>query len=827
MRELIELTSREFRVDAAIAEFLIGKDSGTPFDRAAWLERHADLAAELHSYLADDDRLGGMLAPMRVDAGETVTHAKYGGSTESIGGPGSAGSISLPSSIGDYEILDEIARGGMGVVFKARQKSLNRIVALKMVLSNRLASQKDIERFHREAEAVAGLDHPNIAPVYEVGSIDGMPFFSMKLIEGGSLQQHKDRYVRDPQAMARLLTIVARAVHHAHQRGILHRDLKPSNVLLDEHGEPHVVDFGLAKRIENDQAISQPGAIVGTPSYMAPEQARGQSEKLTTAVDVYGLGVILYELLTGQHPFRGASTADTLIQVLTEDPVRPKLIRKDAPSDLETICLKCLEKDPAQRYGSAEALAEDLERWSNGVPIAARRVGRFERAAKWAKRNPVVAGMGVAVVLALTAGTTASYLKYLDAEQQRSVAEHQRKDALDQKQQAENEAAKAKKVSDFLISIFRIAETDIQGGNITARQILADAEKQIQDRFADQAELREELVKAIGEVKRGIARRTPQAMILEVRGGVQLQSAAGAKKEAVPQALVNLDDRLSLSPDAQVRLVFLSDFHTERLKGGCEATVASKSCEPANAVLERDDSILMTFVRLPKGTFYMGWDGVKKGVKTEIKEDVEIAVHAVTQGQWQAVMGENPSHFSRMGRGRNDVLDVSDEELKLFPVQSVSWVDAEEFIQKLNERERGRGYLYRLPSGTEWEYACRGGATSEEECSHHFYFEKPTNVLSASHANFNGSFPFGTTVAGPYLQRTTRVGAYPTNKLGLCDMHGNVSQWCADGGSSARVIRGGCWASAGADCRASVSKRMHPTLQYNIAGFRLARVPVQ
>src|SRR5262249_20066917 len=248
----------------------------------------------------------------------------------------------------------------------------------------------------------------------------------------------------------------------------------------------------------------------------------------------------------------------------------------------------------------------------------------------------------------------------------------------------------------------------------------------------------------------------------------------------------------------------LSDLHKERLKPGREVTIASKGCEPADAVRERDNSVLMTFARLPKGTFYMGWDGQKKGVKTQVKEDFEIAVHDVTQGQWQAVMGNNPSYFSRQGNGRNNVLDISDEELKLFPVEQVSWNDAQEFIKKLNEKERGHGYLYRLPTEAEWEFACRGGATLEEECSYHFYFDKPTNNLSSEQANFDGNYPAGKAPKGKFLQRPTRVGGYPPNKLGLCDMHGNVWQWCADAyeDGSVRVLRGGGWRDSGTFCRA-------------------------
>jgi len=244
----------------------------------------------------------------------------------------------------------------------------------------------------------------------------------------------------------------------------------------------------------------------------------------------------------------------------------------------------------------------------------------------------------------------------------------------------------------------------------------------------------------------------------------------------------------------------------------------------------KDGPLGMKFVSLPKATFYMGWNGNKggaKGVKTEIKEDFEIAVHTVTQEQWQAVMGNNPSYFSRDGNGKDKVKDIKDEELKQFPVEQVSWNDAQEFIKKLNEKERGRGFSYRLPTEAEWEYACRGGATSEEECSYHYYLAKPTNDLSSDQANFNGNDPGGKAPQGKYLGRTTRVGAYPPNKLGLCDMHGNLWQWCADSGGSGRVVRGGCWNGFGSSCQAALRGWDGPAIRGNGSGVRLARVPVR
>ncbi len=305
--------------------------------------------------------------------------------------------------IGDHELESRISHGAMGVVYKARQLSLNRPVAVKMILKGPLASLLELRRFRDEAENAASLDHPNIVPIYEVGSHEGQPYFSMKYIEGGHLGRYLKRLENDPKAAARLLVKVAWAVHYAHKHGILHRDLKPANILIDTEGQPHVTDFGLARRLTSEAGATESGALLGTPSYMAPEQAAGQSKSLTTAADVYGLGAVLYECLTGRPPFKGDTPMHTLQQVLADEPTPPRRLRPIVPRDLEIICLKCLHKEPERRYESGQALAEDLERYLSGAPIRARRVGSAERFVRWIRLHPAAAALVVVSTLAFMA----------------------------------------------------------------------------------------------------------------------------------------------------------------------------------------------------------------------------------------------------------------------------------------------------------------------------------------------------------------------------------------------------------------------------------------
>ena len=312
------------------------------------------------------------------------------------------------SWFGSYELIEQIGEGGMGVVYKARQRTLNRIVALKMMRSGSLASESEVKRFRSEAQAVARLQHPNVVAIHEVGEQDGQFFFSMDYIEGKNLAEVVRRTPLPAERAARYVKTIAEATHYAHERGILHRDLKPANVLIDASDQPRITDFGLAKHIETDSDLTVSGAVVGTPSYMPPEQAAGRRKEIGPASDVYSLGAILYDLLTGRPPFRADTPVDTLRQVLDTEPAPPRLLNAKVPRDLETICLKCLAKEPGQRYPSAQELADDLGRFLLREPIQARPVGRLGRLWRWCHRNPALAGLvGAVGVMLLLLGVAA------------------------------------------------------------------------------------------------------------------------------------------------------------------------------------------------------------------------------------------------------------------------------------------------------------------------------------------------------------------------------------------------------------------------------------
>ncbi len=341
-------------------------------------------------------------APSRDDSARTV--AAEGPTAVAPERPGVAG----------YELLGVLGRGGMGVVYKARQVALGRVVALKMVLGGGHARETDLARFRAEAQAIARLQHPNLVQVYEVGEYQGQPWFSMEYVAGGSLHEKIDGKPQPPRQAAELVRTLALALDAVHRQGVVHRDLKPQNVMLTADGTPKVMDFGLAKDLGSDAGPTVTGRVVGTPSYMAPEQARGHGWLIGPATDVYALGAVLYEMLTGRPPFQGESAWDTVIQVTSRDPVPPRQLQPKVPRDLETVCLKCLQKEPKKRYPTGQELADDLGRFLAGEPTKARPVGRLERAAKWARRRPAAAALlavSAAALLALGGGGLAYHVR--------------------------------------------------------------------------------------------------------------------------------------------------------------------------------------------------------------------------------------------------------------------------------------------------------------------------------------------------------------------------------------------------------------------------------
>lgn len=319
----------------------------------------------------------------------------------------------------EYELLGEIGRGGMGVIYKAHHPRLNRVVAIKVILAAHSAGEPARRRFEAEMQMAARLSHPNIVPVFDTGVMDDCPCFCMEYFAGGPLSEQMMEFTGRPEASARLVTKVARAISFAHQRGVLHRDLKPANILLDSESEPHVADFGLAKELHSDSNLTHNGAILGSPNYMSPEQAAGKVDALTVSTDIYSLGAILYELLTGRPPFLASTALETLRLVEEKDPVRPSTVSHGIDRDLEIICLKCLEKDPAQRYATAGDLADDLERWRRHEPIYARPGSKVERLSKWARRHPALATLTVALLLVFVAGITGVLWQWQRAEEAR------------------------------------------------------------------------------------------------------------------------------------------------------------------------------------------------------------------------------------------------------------------------------------------------------------------------------------------------------------------------------------------------------------------------
>ncbi len=402
------------RLFEIIAEYLSAAEAGNPPDRDAFLKAHSEYSNDLRPFFANLDELANLAEPARVPRPEDGV----GQRTASFAIPATLRGGSRFGRDGDYELQEELGRGGMGIVFRARQVSLNRTVAVKMILSGGLAKEEQIKRFHAEAEAAAALEHPGIVPVYEVDEHDGCHYFSMGFVEGQSLAERLHDGPLPTVIAARLIHSIAEAVAYAHEQGIIHRDLKPHNVLLDRKGDPKITDFGLAKRISEASDLTETGQLLGTPSYMPPEQASGRHEEIGPAADVYSLGAILYAMLIGHPPFQAANRDDILFQVKFKEPLAPRTLNPRIPRDLETICLKCLEKNASRRYPMARLLADEVGRYLRGETIHARPVGRVAKTGRWCRRNPLAAmliGL-VAIVATVSPVVAVNYARLAERE---------------------------------------------------------------------------------------------------------------------------------------------------------------------------------------------------------------------------------------------------------------------------------------------------------------------------------------------------------------------------------------------------------------------------
>ena len=421
-----------------IADILERENRGEAVDRDGLIEQHPDQADSLRDFFANHDRMKSAadidpptLSPASDDSPlDDPTIPPNAWAREDVTLPPTEPPLRSSEDVpvigdkvryfGDYELLEEIARGGMGVVYKARQMNLNRTVALKMILSGRFAGEEDVQRFYTEAEAAAQLDHPGIVPIIEIGEHQGQHYFSMGYVEGQSLAQRLADGPLQPREAAELMKKVSDAIDYAHEHGVIHRDLKPANILLDPSGQPKVTDFGLAKKTEADSGLTGTGQILGTPSYMPPEQASGNVDRVGPLADVYSLGAILYCLLTGRPPFQAANPMDTLLQVLENEPIPPHQLNPAVPVDLETICLKCLRKEPGERYSTSGDLRAELKRFLNDEPIHARPLSRAERAWRWCKRRPLVASLEAGLVVAIIVGFIGIWMQWYRAEQEAS-----------------------------------------------------------------------------------------------------------------------------------------------------------------------------------------------------------------------------------------------------------------------------------------------------------------------------------------------------------------------------------------------------------------------
>jgi formylglycine-generating enzyme required for sulfatase activity len=643
-----------------------------------------------------------------------------------------------------YRILRELGRGGMGIVYQARQTLMNREVAIKVINKCVLDHPGALERFRREVEAATRLAHPNIVTAYDAEQAGDLHMLVMEFVPGQSLAEVLAK--KGPLPVAHACNYVRQAalgLQHAHEQGMVHRDIKPQNLMLTPKGQVKILDFGLAKLVSERrprQRLTALGAFMGTPAYSAPEQA-SDAGSADIRADIYSLGCTLYCLLAGQPPFREDTDVMTILAHLEKEPPPLPDLRPDVPAELWAVVTRMLAKDAGQRYQAPAEVAQALASFRR--PGAGAAPGAVPAAARSPKGATGAAGAPGRVV----------------------------------------EAPQATPQS--LVS--------------AAGSPFADLAADVQPRQSSKA----------------VPPAAPAGRLWWLAGGALVAGLGFVLLGGVCAGVLVLRGEGRNARDSRDATLFpRSTVHAD------QPTVKERSGR------EIANTLGMKLVFIPRGTFWMGDRGSQKQVT--IDHDFYLGTYLITQEQWQALMGSNPSWFSRTG-GADEVKGFSEAELRQFPVERVSWDDAQEFVGKLNARERGSGFLYRLPTEAEWEYACRAAASSQEDCAFDFYLDRPTNDLSSEQANFNGNLPAGNAPRAKFLGRPSKVGTYPPNRLGLYDMHGNLYEWCQDlfeAGGSARVLRGGCWSEFGVFLRASNRTRGMPSDRSNTSsGLRLAAVP--
>jgi serine/threonine protein kinase/formylglycine-generating enzyme required for sulfatase activity len=681
--------------------------------------------------------------------------------------PAAAGEL---GRLGGFRILKILGHGGMGVVFEGEDPRLGRRVAIKAMLPHLAGSKSSQERFLREARAAAALEHDHVVPILQVGEDRGAPFIVMPFLKGEPLDARLKRDEKLPVTeVLRIGREIAEGLAAAHAQGLVHRDVKPANVWLEAPRQRvKILDFGLARATAQESGLTQQGAIIGTPAYMAPEQGRGQ--KVDARCDLWSLGVVLYRLVARRLPFKGADTVSTLLAVATTEPPPPAEISPEVPVGLSCLIMQLLEKEPARRPASADKVAgvlralEQDEQATQVLPTPPRKAPQAEA---WGDVVPI----------------------------------------SDDEEDATVEPVPARRGRKLLL--LALGGAVVVGAAVVAIVLLRPAPHGTVHMESDDPKV-EIVFDQTGPTVKG----SEKEPITLPAGGHRLLVKRGDFSFETDKVLIKDGQTLTLKVEVLRGKIQVSANGQVIGSGVLPPVDVAANPPPSSLPKTYTNGLGMEFVLVPRGKAWLRGGAGKPGhMEVEVPDDFYLGKYEVTQDQWQQVMGENPSAF----RGSPD---VPREDLKRFPVESVSWDSARVFLKKLNAREQEAGWVYRLPVGAEWEYACRGGPmTSKDDSAFDFYLDEPTNTLPSNKANF-----------GNFLLRPCKVGSYPPNRLGLYDMHGNVREWCSNtplgpGKTPQRVCRDGAWNMPADLCRAS-SRALHPPgFRSGTLGLRVARVP--